>query len=77
MKQTVQHRHHRMLSVWFFIGVLLFVYGAIILAVGIAYYHHPGDVVLAQYHAPIWGGVLLLVLGTIYTIFNWPARDRS
>jgi uncharacterized membrane protein YoaK (UPF0700 family) len=71
----LNHRHHRMLSVWFFIGVLLFVYGVIITYIGVRDFHRASRVVLAQYHAPLWGGVLLLALGVIYTFFNWPRRN--
>jgi hypothetical protein len=50
----MQHRHHHMLSVWFFIGVLLLIDGIIILSAGIADYHRPSSVVLGKYHAPLW-----------------------
>ena len=55
----VQHRHHRMLPVWFFIGVLLLVYGIIILVTSLADLQRPTHVVLAGYHAGVWGGVIL------------------
>ena len=70
----VHHEHHEMLPVWLFIGVLLLVYGVIILYVGIRDYDHPGTVVLAKYHASLWGGILLIVLGGGYTIRFWPRR---
>jgi FtsH-binding integral membrane protein len=64
----VHHRHHKMLPVWFFIGVLLFIYGIIILWTSITHFHQPGNVVLANYHAGVWGGILLIVLGGGYTL---------
>lgn len=70
----VQHRHHRMLPVWFFIGVLLLVYGVIILVTSLSYLHQPNNVVLANYHAGIWGGVVLILLGGVYTLKFWPRR---
>lgn len=70
----VQHRHHRMLPVWFFIGVLLLVYGVIILVTSLNYLHRPNNVVLANYHAGIWGGVVLILLGGVYTLKFWPRR---
>jgi energy-converting hydrogenase Eha subunit E len=73
----MQHRHHHMLSVWFFIGVLLLIDGIIILSAGIADYHRPSSVVLGKYHAPLWGGALLIVLGTLYTWLNWPRKDET
>ncbi|WP_263366455.1 hypothetical protein [Edaphobacter bradus] len=64
----VRHRHHEMLPVWFFIGVLLLVYGVIILFVSLREYSHPIPVVMAAYHAGVWGGVVLSALGSFYTI---------
>ena len=72
---SVHHDHHKMLPVWFFIGVLLLIYGIIILFVGLSEYGHPAPVVLANYHASVWGGVLLLILGAFYT-FRFRPRWR-
>lgn len=72
----MEHHHHRMLSVWFFIGVLLLAYGVIILAVGLMNFHRTGGVILGRYHAPVWGGAILLLFGLIYTIGFWPKRGR-
>ncbi len=70
----VQHRHHRMLPVWFFIGVLLLVYGVIILLTSLRSFDQTGAVVLANYHAGIWAGVVLILLGGIYTLKFRPRR---
>ena len=34
----IHHKHRQMLPVWFFIGILLFIYGVIILYVGVNEY---------------------------------------
>lgn len=68
----MHHRHRKMLPVWFFVGLLLLAYGLIILYVGIRDYHNLPAVVLAKYHANLWGGILLTVLGGGYTIRFWP-----
>jgi hypothetical protein len=73
----VHHEHHEMLPVWFFIGVLLLAYGVIILYVGIRDYSSLGTVVLAKYHASLWGGMVLILLGGGYTIRFWPRRRRK
>jgi hypothetical protein len=70
----VHHEHHQMLPVWFFIGVLLFVYGVIILWVGVSDYNQPTQVILANEHANVWGGIILILLGGFYTIRFWPRR---
>jgi len=57
-----------MLSIWFFIGVLLLVYGVLIFGAGIYGLSNPPNVVRADLNAGIWWGALLLVLGAIYTV---------
>ena len=57
-----------MISIWFFIGVLLLIYGVLIFGAGIYGLSHPPNVVRADLHAGIWWGVLLLVLGSVYTV---------
>jgi hypothetical protein len=59
-----------MISIWFFIGVLLLIYGVLIL--GAAIYDaavppaHP--VVLDNLHAGIYWGVLLILMGGLYVL---------
>lgn len=72
----VHHEHHQMLPVWFFIGILLLVYGIIILFVGVRDYSHPAPVVLANLHASFWGGIVLVLLGGIYTLKYRPRTRR-
>jgi hypothetical protein len=66
-----------MLSIWLFIGVLLLIYGIIILSVSLAEYSHPVPVVLASDHLNLWAGVLLTVIGGFYTIRFWPRHRGS
>lgn len=66
-----------MLPVWFFIGVLLTIYGVIILFTSIITYSQATTVVLANYHPGIFGGVLLLLIGSFYTAWFWPGRRRN
>ncbi len=72
------HRGGR-ISIWLFIGTLLLVYGVLILASGLYELANPpaNPTVLAQYHAPIWWGALLLVMGAVYTISFRPGRKRQ
>jgi hypothetical protein len=59
-----------MLSIWFFIGVLLFAYGILILGAGLYELWVPpsNPVVMADLHAGIWWGVVLLVMGAFYSL---------
>ena len=65
---------HHIIQVWFFVGVLLLVYGFLILASGLAEWSRPPNIVLAELHAPVWWGALMLVLGLIYCIKFSPNR---
>ena len=69
--------HSGHISIWFFIGVLLTVYGALIFAYGL-YELATGqmaNVVLANLHAPVWWGGMMLVLGLLYSIRFRPGRN--
>jgi hypothetical protein len=69
--------HSGHISIWFFIGVLLSVYGALIAAYGIfeLIAGHTANVVLANLHAPLWWGALMLLLGLFYSIKFRPGRN--
>ena len=63
---------HHIIPVWFFIGILLFVYGILILVSGIREWNHLPDTVLAQLHAPVWWGLLLIVIGGTFVVVHKP-----
>ena len=66
-----------MISIWFFIGVLLLAYGILILGAGIVEWSSPPpNVVLANLHASVWWGILLIILGAIYTLKFAPGKGR-
>ena len=70
----MSERHH-IIPVWFFVGLLLLIYGALILASGIAEWKDPPPTVLANLHAPVWWGGLMVVLGVAYTNAFRPRRS--
>ena len=69
--------HSSSISIWFFIGVLLTVYGALVLAYGIFEIaaHQTSNVILANLHAPVWWGAILLGLGIFYGVRFRPGRE--
>ena len=71
-----QHKHHVIIPVSFFVGLLLAAYGLLILSSGIAEWSTPPQVVLSELHAPVWWGATLLVVGLIYTVAFRP-RHRG
>jgi len=62
------------IPVWFFVGVLLLIYGVLILASGLAEWSAASSTVLSELHAEVWWGGLLTVVGAAYLITFWPKR---
>jgi hypothetical protein len=62
------HAEEERISIWFFIGLLVFVYGIVITAAGIYELFVPPEhpVVLASLHAGVWWGAVMLILGGFY-----------
>ena len=67
-----------MISIWYFIGVLLLAYGVIITGAGVYELVSPPErvVVLAELHAGIWWGAFMLVLGAVYTFKFMPKKQN-
>jgi hypothetical protein len=71
--------HGSRIPIWFFIGLLLTVYGAMIVAYG-CYEAVTGDyatgVQLTNLHTPIWWGGVLLLLGLVYVVKFRPGKVK-
>jgi len=68
--------HGSKIPIWFFIGVLLVTYGALITGYGV-YEVATGrlaDVALNELHAPLWWGAVLALLGLFYVVKFRPGR---
>lgn len=65
-----ERRH--MLPVWYFVGIILFVYGLLILATGLYEFSKPSSTVLGELHPAIWWGALMTVIGAIYIYLFHP-----
>ena len=78
VRSEESHSQEKRISVWFFIGVLLLVYGLLIFGAGIHDLLVPPaqQPVLANLHAGIWWGGLLVVLGGFYTYRFSPRKER-
>lgn len=66
----------RHFEVWFYIGVLLGLYGIMLTLAGVYQWVHPPHTVLASKHATFWAGCVLLIVGGTYTITSWPAKAK-
>ena len=72
--------HGSQIPIWFFIGLLLVVYGAMILGYGVyewASRTYPAGVELTNLHTPVWWGGLLAALGIFYAVKFRPGRARK
>lgn len=72
--------HGSRIPIWFFIGLLLTVYGLLIFGYGIyeaASGNYSAGVQLTNLHTPIWWGGTLLLLGLIYVINFRPGRKAK
>ncbi len=69
--------HSGHISIWFFIGALLTVYGAMIFGYGLYELatHTVANVKLADLHAPVWWGGLLFIFGLFYSLRFRPGRN--
>lgn len=70
---------HHIIPVWFFVGILLLVYGALIFATGIYEISNPpvNRIVLYDLHANVWWGGVLFILGLFFSLRFSPARERA
>ncbi len=71
--------HGSGISIWFFIGVLLVVYGAMIFGYGIYELisgNYPPLVQMTYLHTPIWWGAMLAALGIFYLVKFRPGKTE-
>ena len=72
--------HGSKIPIWFFIGLMLGIYGVLILGYGIfeaATGSYPPGVQLSELHTPIWWGGLLTVIGALYLVKFRPGRGSK
>ena len=65
------------LSLWFFVGGMLTIYGIIVLITNIPAFTSPIEsphIVLARLHAGLWWGIILTLLGTLFLFLHWPGK---
>ena len=66
-----------MVSIWYFIGLLILIYGVLVAGAGIAEWISPPaqTTVLAGLHMAVWWGALMIVLGGVYAYIFRPGRQ--
>jgi uncharacterized membrane protein HdeD (DUF308 family) len=64
----------RSISVWYFIGWLILVYGILILVAGFGGASTQPPPVMSELHVAIWWGAFLTVIGSAYVYCFRPGR---
>ncbi len=67
-------KQRREISIWFFCGILMLVYGLVLVLTGLTEISHPPATVLANFHPTLWWGMLLTLFGGFYTIRFRPGK---
>ena len=67
------------ISVWFFIGLLLTIYGLLVLVSGVYELWVPPStqIAMAHLHIGIWWGAGMLIFGLVYLIRFRPKRNAT
>lgn len=59
----------KMLSIWFFVGLMLTLLGTIITLTGVYYiFRPPQAIALAQLNPSLWWGAIMIVAGLIFLL---------
>lgn len=66
----------RSISVWYFIGWLLLIYGILILGAGLGVLTDQAPPVMAELHVAVWWGAFLMAIGVTYLHYFRPRRQR-
>lgn len=68
----MEHEPKKMKPIWFFVGLMLTVMGAVILISGITNYSDPdvAKTVLSDLHPALWWGAVMIVSGLIFLLAN-------
>ena len=61
-----------MKPIWYFVGMILMLMGAVVLISGVCYYVNPNEhkTVLSHLHPSIWWGGVMIVFGLIFFLTN-------
>ena len=70
-----EERH--MIPVWFFVGLLLFIYGILIFISGLTEWSHPPNTVLSNLHAPVWWGAIMIAMGGLFIHLFRPKKKAK
>jgi len=68
----------KMLSIWFFVGLMLTVIGVIVFSTGIYYLlGSPPPTVLGELNPNLWWGALMIAAGLLFLVPSWLHYKRE
>jgi len=72
VREIMENDKKGMRSIWYFVGLLMSIIGLIEMAAGISDLVFPSaeHVRLANLHANIWWGIIILITGLVYIVKN-------
>jgi hypothetical protein len=73
----MEQQEHKMIPIWFIIGINVLVYGIVIGGYGVLHWNQPAEGIpldIAKLHADFWWGAMMTVIGLFYTIRFCPGK---
>lgn len=68
----------QMISVWFWVGIMMLIYGVLITGAGIYYFYSPPKDYLAKWTNPnLWWGFVMLITGILFLYLGRKKRESN
>jgi hypothetical protein len=58
----------KMVSIWTWVGLILLIYGILIVGAGVYYISHPQPQVLGELNPSLWWGALMTISGVAFLL---------
>jgi len=77
MENLNEKTQDKMLDIWFFVGIILIIYGVILSLIGIYYIFNPyTDVILGNLNPNLWWGGIMIISGIILQLISYHSRKK-
>ena len=74
----MKEKQEKMLDIWFFVALVLAIYGVILTVIGIYFSVNPYEkTALAHYNPNLWWGLIMLVFGVLFFFISHKARQSN
>ena len=69
-------KDEKIISIWTWVGLVLFIYGLLITGSGVYYLSNPPNVVLAELNPSLWWGAIMVVSGIVFLMIPKLTREE-